>query len=45
VRPNTLRFAPPLVVSAAEVDAALGILDEVLASTAVPETVTAAGSG
>jgi acetylornithine/succinyldiaminopimelate/putrescine aminotransferase len=45
VRPNTLRFAPPLVVSAAEVDAALGILDEVLARAAVPETVTAAGSG
>ena len=30
VRPKTLRFAPPLVVSAAEVDAALGVLDEAL---------------
>jgi len=30
VRPKTLRFAPPLVVSAAEVDEALGVLDEAL---------------
>jgi len=45
VRPKTLRFAPPLVVSAAEVDTALRILDEVLASASVPETVTAADSG
>jgi acetylornithine/N-succinyldiaminopimelate aminotransferase len=30
VRPKTLRFAPPLVVSAAEVDAALRVLDAVL---------------
>jgi acetylornithine aminotransferase/acetylornithine/N-succinyldiaminopimelate aminotransferase len=41
VRPNTLRFAPPLVVSAAEVDRALGILDEVLTAAAEPETVAA----
>ncbi|HSD71282.1 MAG TPA: acetylornithine transaminase [Thermoanaerobaculia bacterium] len=36
VRPKTLRFAPPLVVSAADVDRALEILDEVLGSVAVP---------
>jgi acetylornithine/N-succinyldiaminopimelate aminotransferase len=30
VRPKTLRFAPPLVVSAAEVDAALQVLDAAL---------------
>jgi predicted acetylornithine/succinylornithine family transaminase len=30
VRPKTLRFAPPLVVSAAEVDAALRVLDAAL---------------
>ena len=30
VRPRTLRFAPPLVVSEAEVDAALGVLDAAL---------------
>jgi predicted acetylornithine/succinylornithine family transaminase len=30
VRPKTLRFAPPLVVSAAEVDEALGVLDSAL---------------
>jgi 4-aminobutyrate aminotransferase-like enzyme len=41
VRPNTLRFAPPLIVSAAEVDRALGILDEVLTAAAEPETVAA----
>ena len=39
VRPNTLRFAPPLVVSADEVDRALQILDEVLTTAAVPEAV------
>lgn len=44
VRPKTLRFAPPLVVSAVDVDSALRILDDVLASAAVPETVTAADS-
>jgi acetylornithine aminotransferase len=31
VRPGTLRLAPPLTVSASEVDAALLILQEVLA--------------
>jgi acetylornithine aminotransferase/acetylornithine/N-succinyldiaminopimelate aminotransferase len=36
VRPKTLRFAPPLVVSAAEVDRALEILDEALAALGVP---------
>ena len=41
VRPNTLRFAPPLVVSAEEVDRALAILDEVFQRAAVPETVSA----
>ena len=41
VRPNTLRFAPPLIVSSGEVDDALRILDEVLSSAAVPETVAA----
>ncbi|HEX9305668.1 MAG TPA: acetylornithine transaminase [Thermoanaerobaculia bacterium] len=38
VRPNTLRFAPPLIVSAAEVDAAVRILDEALAAVSSPET-------
>lgn len=38
VRPKTLRFAPPLVVCAAEVDRALEILDQVLATVAVPAT-------
>ncbi|MEO8347268.1 MAG: acetylornithine transaminase [Acidobacteriota bacterium] len=41
VRPNTLRFAPPLIVSPGEVDSALRILDEVLTSASVPETVAA----
>ncbi len=45
VRSNTLRFAPPLVVSAAEVDEALRILNDALASAAVPETVAAADRG
>jgi predicted acetylornithine/succinylornithine family transaminase len=36
VRPKTLRFAPPLVVSGAEVDRALEILDETLAALGVP---------
>jgi len=35
VRPKTLRFAPPLVVSEAEVDRALEILDETLAALGV----------
>jgi acetylornithine/succinyldiaminopimelate/putrescine aminotransferase len=43
VRPKTLRFAPPLVVSAADVDRALEILDEALSSVAVPQTAAAAG--
>jgi hypothetical protein len=34
VRPKTLRFAPPLVVSAAEVDRALEILDAALGAVA-----------
>jgi acetylornithine/N-succinyldiaminopimelate aminotransferase len=41
VRPKTLRFAPPLVVSAADVDRALEILDEVLGGVAVPVPATA----
>ncbi|MDQ5873121.1 MAG: acetylornithine transaminase [Acidobacteriota bacterium] len=41
VRPNTLRFAPPLIVSPEEVDGALRILDEVFTSASVPETVAA----
>jgi acetylornithine/succinyldiaminopimelate/putrescine aminotransferase len=36
VRPKTLRFAPPLVVSAAEVDRALEIVDETLAALGNP---------
>jgi acetylornithine aminotransferase/acetylornithine/N-succinyldiaminopimelate aminotransferase len=34
VRPKTLRLAPPLIVSAEEVDSALGILDETFAEAA-----------
>ncbi|MDQ5857107.1 MAG: acetylornithine transaminase [Acidobacteriota bacterium] len=41
VRPNTLRFAPPLIVSPEEVDGALRILDKVFTSASVPETVAA----
>lgn len=41
VRPNTLRFAPPLIVSPEEVDSALRILDEVFTSASVSETVAA----
>ncbi|HVE65172.1 MAG TPA: aminotransferase class III-fold pyridoxal phosphate-dependent enzyme, partial [Thermoanaerobaculia bacterium] len=41
VRPNTLRFAPPLIVSSEEVDNAVRILDEVLTSAWIPETVAA----
>ena len=41
VRPHTLRFAPPLVVSAAEVDRALEILDEALAAAAAPVSAPA----
>jgi len=36
VRPKTLRFAPPLVVSAAEVDRALEIVGETLAAVSSP---------
>ena len=31
VKPNVLRFMPPLIISKSEVDEALGILDKVLA--------------
>ncbi|HLN81581.1 MAG TPA: acetylornithine transaminase [Thermoanaerobaculia bacterium] len=41
VRPKTLRFAPPLVVSAADVDRALEIVNEVLAAVAVPTPAAA----
>ncbi len=34
VKPNTLRFMPPLIIGNSEVDEALDILDEVLASIA-----------
>ena len=44
VRPNSLRFAPPLIVSPEDVDGALRILDEVLTSASVPETVAATDS-
>jgi acetylornithine/N-succinyldiaminopimelate aminotransferase len=43
VRPKTLRFAPPLVVSAAEVDAAVKILDETLAAISLPATQSEKG--
>jgi len=36
VQPRTLRIAPPLIVSAAEVDEAVGILDAALASVGAP---------
>jgi predicted acetylornithine/succinylornithine family transaminase len=45
VRPKTLRFAPPLIVSAAEVDRALQILDDALAAIAAPDMVAAAAEG
>jgi acetylornithine/N-succinyldiaminopimelate aminotransferase len=46
VRPKTLRFAPPLIVSPAEVDRALEILDEALVAvgSAAPEPVAVAAS-
>jgi acetylornithine/succinyldiaminopimelate/putrescine aminotransferase len=37
VRPKTLRLAPPLIVSAHDVDQALALLDEALAAVAAPE--------
>ncbi len=43
VRPKTLRFAPPLVVSAAEVDAAVRILDGALGSVSPPATLSEKG--
>ncbi|HEY3172533.1 MAG TPA: acetylornithine transaminase [Thermoanaerobaculia bacterium] len=43
VRPKTLRFAPPLTVSEAEVDAAVRILDEALASVSSPATQSEKG--
>ena len=39
VRPKTLRFAPPLIVSEDEVDQALEIVEEVLALVAQPAPV------
>ena len=38
VRPKTLRFAPPLTVSASEVNAAVRIVDEALAAISSPAT-------
>jgi acetylornithine/N-succinyldiaminopimelate aminotransferase len=35
LKPNALRFMPPLIIGAKEVDEALGILDKVLASVAI----------
>ena len=32
VKPNTLRFVPPLIITRADIDEALGILDKVLSS-------------
>jgi len=43
VRPKTLRFAPPLTVSASEVDAAVKILDEALAAISSPQTQSERG--
>ena len=43
VRPKTLRFAPPLTVSASEVDAAVRILDEALAAISSPATQSEKG--
>jgi acetylornithine aminotransferase/acetylornithine/N-succinyldiaminopimelate aminotransferase len=43
VRPKTLRFAPPLTVSAAEVDAAVKILDEALGAVSWPATQSEKG--
>ena len=34
VKPNALRFMPPLTIGEKEVDEALGILDKALSSTA-----------
>lgn len=39
VQPNALRFAPPLIVQAAEIDQALAILERVLAETTKPTSV------
>jgi acetylornithine aminotransferase/acetylornithine/N-succinyldiaminopimelate aminotransferase len=41
VRPKTLRFAPPLIVSATEVDRALEILDAALAAVDAPAEMAA----
>jgi len=35
VKPNTLRFMPPLTIGNSEVDEVLGILDEVLSSIVI----------
>jgi acetylornithine aminotransferase/acetylornithine/N-succinyldiaminopimelate aminotransferase len=43
VRPKTLRFAPPLTVSAVEVDAAVRVLDEALAAVSSPATQSEKG--
>jgi acetylornithine aminotransferase/acetylornithine/N-succinyldiaminopimelate aminotransferase len=47
VRPKTLRFAPPLVVSPAEVDRALEILEDALAAlgNVAPEPVAVVAAG
>ena len=36
VRPNTLRFMPPLTTSRAEIDEAIGILDAALSKVPAP---------
>ena len=36
VRPNTIRFMPPLTTSRAEVDEAIGILDAALSKAPAP---------
>ena len=41
VRPKTLRLAPPLIVSAPDVDRALEILEDALETVAVPKPVSA----
>jgi acetylornithine/succinyldiaminopimelate/putrescine aminotransferase len=40
VRPNALRFMPPLIITEKEVDEAVGILDQVLAAVKKPTPTT-----